>query len=132
MRRNDNEMRRECLLCNEEIEDIESANSVELENGQSYSAHKDCIAALQKLMNQKIELPPRENMSSKDLILRFYMDGWFSTPRSLSDLQQELRQSGFNYDSTTISHNLRHLTQRGILSRRGKRRNYEYIQKRPP
>ncbi len=125
-------MERKCLLCHKEIKESETAKLVELENGQSYSAHKDCIRALQKMMAQKIELPPRENMSSKDLITGFYYEGWFSTPRGLSAVQQKLQQSGFNYDSTTISHNLRDLTQRGILTRQGKRGNYEYLQKKPP
>ena len=65
-----------------------------------------------------------------DLIYGFYHEGWFSTPRSLGDVQQELQRNGFNFDSTTISHVLRDLTQRGILSRQGRRGGYEYIQKR--
>ncbi len=125
-------MRRKCLLCNEEIEDIASANSVELENGQSYSAHKDCIDALQRMMSKKAELPPREDMSSINLIYEMYTEKWFSTPRGLKEVFEKLQQRGFNYDVSTISHNLRDLTQRGVLTRQGKRGNYMYIQKRPP
>ena len=125
-------MNTKCLLCNEEIDDISTAKSVELENGQVYSAHKDCILALQQLMSRRVELPPKEKLTSKDLIYGFYMEGWFSTPRGLSAVQEKLQQSGFNFDLSTISHNLRDLTQRGILTRQGKRGNFEYIQKKPP
>lgn len=125
-------MNKKCLLCNEEIDDINTAKSIELENSHTYSAHIDCLSALQQLMSRKIELPPQEKLTSKDLIYGFYLEGWFSIPRGLSNVKDKLQQNGFNFDLSTISHNLRDLTQRGILTRQGKRGNYEYIQKKPP
>lgn len=121
-----------CLLCGESLEENEKTKTVELDNGKEYSAHRNCLEALSKLSERKIELPPRKEMTSKDLIYEFYLEGWFSTPRSLSEVDQKLQQQGFNYDPSTISHNLKDLTQRGILTRQGKRGNYEYVQKTPP
>lgn len=121
-----------CLLCGENLKEGEDVKTVELKNGKVFSAHQDCLTALQKLTEQRIELPPREEMSSKDLIYQFYLEGWFSTPKTLSEVENKLQQSGFNYALSTISHNLKDLTQRGILTRQGKRGSYEYIQKKPP
>ena len=76
---------RKCLLCNESIESTENVKTVELEDGSTYMAHESCISALQMLLSRKFELPPKEELTSKDLIYSFYTEGWFSTARSLSD-----------------------------------------------
>ncbi len=125
-------MARKCLICGEEIEPAANMKTAELENRRTYYAHQNCIEALQRMMSKKVELPPRENMSSKDLIYEMYIEKWFLTPRGLKEVLEKMQQRGFNYDVSTISHNLQNLTQRGVLTRQGKRGSYMYIQKRPP
>jgi hypothetical protein len=120
-----------CLICGGTLESEESRTIVTV-LGRTLSAHVDCIEGMKKILGGKVEIPPTSEKTSKDLIYGFYLEGWFSSPRTLSDVSSKLMQSGFNFDASTIAHNLRDLTRAGILTRQGKRGNYEYVQKKPP
>lgn len=121
-----------CFICGKQIDANEKSKSTTLENGRKYTAHEGCLAALKQLLTAKAELPPSSDMSSKDLVYELYLDGWFANLRSLKEVEERIQQRGFNYDSSTISHILTDLTQRGVLTRQGKRGSYTYVQKKPP
>lgn len=121
-----------CFICGRQIDASEKSKSTTLENNRTYIVHEGCLAARKQLLTAKAELPPPSDMSSKDLIYELYPDGWFANPRSLKEVEERRQQRGFNYDSSTISHSLNDLTQRGILTRQGKRGSYAYVQKKPP
>lgn len=60
-------------------------------------------------------------------LLRGLMDeGWFDTPRTLSEVVQELARRGYNYNSTAVSHSLLDLVRERALSREGTPRRYVY------
>lgn len=68
----------------------------------------------------------------KGVIQKLWMEGWFSTPRNLSEVHMEMAKRGYHYDRTAVAHALIDLVKEGILSRDGKPRRYVYAQKRPP
>ena len=68
----------------------------------------------------------------RGLLTTLWKEGWFASPRSLSEAHEELSRRGYNYDPTAVSHSLVDLVREGILFRDGSSRNYRYIQKRPP
>ncbi|MEM3803099.1 MAG: hypothetical protein QXX17_01685 [Conexivisphaerales archaeon] len=61
-----------------------------------------------------------------------WKEGWFSQPRSLSEVDEELGRRGYHYDRTAVSHSLTDLVREQVLSREGAPRNYRYVQKKPP
>ena len=69
--------------------------------------------------------------SCKEAVENLWKEGWFKKPRKLSDVYEELSRRGFNFDRSAISHALSSLTKDGILTRMGRERRYEYIQKIP-
>ena len=70
--------------------------------------------------------------TSRGLILDLWQEKWFSEPRSLSEVHEEIARRGYNYDKTAISHALTDLVRETSLTRQGNPRSYSYIQKRPP
>ncbi|MCZ6616009.1 MAG: hypothetical protein O7B32_01680 [Thaumarchaeota archaeon] len=68
----------------------------------------------------------------RTLLLGLWNEGWFSTVRDLSAVDDELSRRGYHYDRTAVSHSLADLLREGILSREGMARSYLYVQKRPP
>jgi hypothetical protein len=68
----------------------------------------------------------------RGLILKLWKEGWFSSPRSLSEVDDEIKKRGYNYDRTAVAHTLVDLVREGKLFRDGTARNYRYVQKFPP
>jgi len=75
---------------------------------------------------------PRGNLTCRGLIGSLWTEGWFSTPKSLGDVHDELARRGYHYDRTAVSHSLAELVRENILTRIGTQRNYRYVQKKPP
>ena len=67
----------------------------------------------------------------RGLIATMWREGWFSTPRALSEAHEEMSRRGFHYDRTAVSHTLADLVREGTLFREGSMRNYRYVQKFP-
>lgn len=73
-----------------------------------------------------------KGVTCKSLLEDLWREGWFTEPRSLSEVDIELGRRGYHYDKSAISHTLTDLVREGILTREGSPRNYRYIQKKPP
>ena len=67
----------------------------------------------------------------RGLVVTMWREGWFSTPRALSEAHEEMSRRGYHYDRTAVSHTLADLVREGTLFREGTMRNYRYIQKYP-
>lgn len=67
----------------------------------------------------------------KGVIEKLWEEGWFATPKSLSEVHSEMARKGFHYDRTAVAHALIDLVKDGVLTREGKPRRYQYAQKRP-
>ncbi|MGQ9719058.1 MAG: hypothetical protein ACUVWK_04375 [Nitrososphaerales archaeon] len=75
---------------------------------------------------------PRGALTCRGLIENLWTEGWFSTPKSLGDVHDELARRGYHYDRTAVSHSLAELVRENILTRIGTQRSYRYVQKKPP
>ncbi|MCS7112690.1 MAG: hypothetical protein RMJ00_02205 [Nitrososphaerota archaeon] len=73
-----------------------------------------------------------EPKTCRDIILSLWRNGWFSTSRSLSEVDEEMSRMGYHYNRSAIAHSLADLVREGILSREGRKGSYRYLQKRPP
>ena len=83
---------------------------------------------------EKVESKPLErrgHATCKGLIEDLWSSNWFVEEHTLSEVHEELKRQGYNYDKTAVSHALTDLVREGILSRVGTMRAYRYIQKRP-
>lgn len=69
--------------------------------------------------------------TSRSVITNMWKEGWFSTPKSLSEVHEEMSRRGYHYDRTAVSHTLVDLVREGSLFRDGSMRNYRYVQKYP-
>ncbi|MGI0048138.1 MAG: hypothetical protein ACREAW_01225, partial [Nitrososphaera sp.] len=76
--------------------------------------------------------PAKGGMTCRGLLESFWLEGYFSSERSLGEVHEELSRKGYNYDRTAVSHSLTDMVRENILTRTGTMRNYRYIQKRPP
>ena len=83
------------------------------------------------LISERETTPPRAE-TCRGIIQRLWEEGWFATPRGLSDVHNEMATRGFHYDRTAVAHALIDLVKDDILTRQGKPRRYQYAQKRPP
>jgi hypothetical protein len=68
----------------------------------------------------------------RGLLLIMWKEGWFGTPKQLSEVHEEMARRGYHYDRTAVSHALVDLVREGTLFRDGSMRNYRYVQKFPP
>jgi hypothetical protein len=68
----------------------------------------------------------------KSVILSLWSEGWFGIGRSLGEVHAEMGRQGFHYDRTAVAHALVDLVRDGVLTRVGRPRRYNYLQKRPP
>lgn len=119
---------------------------LEIEVESTVDKISDVISrVIEGLSRQKIQLEPptgyavarqtkkREgHITCRGLVEELWREGWFSEPRALSDVVEELSKRGYNYNSTAVSHSLMDLTRSGLLTRFGTPRTYRYVQKRPP
>jgi hypothetical protein len=73
----------------------------------------------------------RRGETSRGVITAMWKEGWFATPRALSEVHEEMSRRGYHYDRTAVSHTLVDLVREGSLFRDGSMRNYRYVQKYP-
>jgi len=76
---------------------------------------------------QRGERARRRQPTCSELLRGLMEEGWFDTPRSLSEVVQELARRGYNYNSTAVSHSLLDLVRERSLSREGTPRRYVYF-----
>lgn len=81
-------------------------------------------------MERPASLPRAE--TCRGVIQKLWEENWFTDPRGLDDVHNELARRGFHYDRTAVAHALVDLVKDNILTRIGKPRRYQYAQKRPP
>ncbi|MBI3858817.1 MAG: hypothetical protein HY296_01040 [Thaumarchaeota archaeon] len=77
------------------------------------------------------EEDPRRFETCRGLLQTMWREGWFGTPRALSEVHDEMSRRGFHYDRTAVAHTLVDLVREGTLFRDGSMRNYRYVQKHP-
>ncbi len=75
--------------------------------------------------------PPRAE-TCKGVIQKLWEENWFSEPKGLDEVHNELARRGFHYDRTAVAHALVDLVKENLLTRIGRPRRYQYAQKRPP
>ena len=73
----------------------------------------------------------RRGETSRSVLTAMWKEGWFASPRSLSEVHEEMSRRGYHYDRTAVSHTLVDLVREGSLFRDGSMRNYRYVQKYP-
>jgi hypothetical protein len=83
------------------------------------------------LMTERGPQPPRAE-TCKGIIQKLWQETFFTQPKGLSEVHDEMARRGFHYDRTAVAHALIDLVKDGILTREGKSRRYQYTQKRPP
>ncbi|MDI6904376.1 MAG: hypothetical protein QMD13_02635 [Candidatus Bathyarchaeia archaeon] len=83
------------------------------------------------LITERTAPAPRAE-TCKGVIQKLWEEGWFATPKGLSEVHSEMARRGFHYDRTAVAHALVDLVKDNILTRTGKPRRYQYAQKRPP
>ena len=81
--------------------------------------------------SQDVGAGERRGETSRSVITTMWKEGWFATPKSLSDVHEEMSRRGYHYDRTAVSHTLVDLVREGSLFRDGSMRNYRYVQKYP-
>jgi hypothetical protein len=80
---------------------------------------------------QGTDLDDRKGETSRSVLTTMWKEGWFASPRSLSEVHEEMSRRGYHYDRTAVSHTLVDLVREGSLFRDGSMRNYRYVQKYP-
>ena len=107
------------------------------------------VAEVQNVVNNILEAMTKRNMKKisniessttlhgrgetcKSIIFNLWKESWFNTGRSLSEVHREMGRRGYHYDRTAVAHALVDLVREGILTRIGRPRRYQYLQKRPP
>ena len=107
---------------------------IECEENKVKDAIENVIASLGSI--PEIASPRKESsrgiLTCRSLIEQLWTEGWFSNPRTLGDVHDELARRGYHYDRTAVSHSLADLVREGSLTRQGSQRSYRYIQKKPP
>ncbi len=83
------------------------------------------------LMTERPPQPPRAE-TCKGIIQKLWQESFFTTPKGLSEVHDEMARRGFHYDRTAVAHALIDLVKDGVLTREGRSRRYQYAQKRPP
>ena len=77
------------------------------------------------------DLDEHRGETSRSVITTMWKEGWFATPKALSEVHEEMSRRGYHYDRTAVSHTLVDLVREGSLFRDGSMRNYRYVQKYP-
>ena len=106
------------------------------QEGRVQSDVESVLAAMASREPVLAELPgaasgERKGETSRSVITMMWKEGWFATPRSLSEVHEEMSRRGYHYDRTAVSHTLVDLVREGSLFRDGSMRNYQYVQKYP-
>lgn len=82
-----------------------------------------------KVVHQEKDRPYAS--TCKEAIENLWKEGWFVKARKLSEVWEELSRRGYNYDRSAVSHALNALVKDGVLTRLGRARKYQYVQKAP-
>jgi len=83
-------------------------------------------------------IPPQQRLSSvkvetcKHAIQKLWLEGWFSSPKTLTEVCIEISRRGFQYDRGYVAHVLVDLVKENLLNREGQPRRYLYVQKKEP
>ena len=80
---------------------------------------------------QPAEADQRRFETCRGVINTMWKEGWFTIPKALSEVHEEMSRRGYHYDRTAVSHTLVDLVREGSLFRDGSMRNYRYVQKYP-
>ena len=72
---------------------------------------------------------PRKKGSILDHILTLKKEGFFSQPRSLKEIRDELAARGYYYPLTSLTHPLFRAVRKGILRRIKERGRWVYVQR---
>lgn len=92
--------------------------------------------AVEQLMEatkgMKLQVRGRRAATCRSVLEAMWGEGWFSEPRSLSDVWEEMARRGYNYEKSAVAHALADLVREGLLARRGRPRSYVYLQRAPP
>ncbi|MEM2910348.1 MAG: hypothetical protein QXO01_04720 [Nitrososphaerota archaeon] len=94
---------------------------------------RDVMAALGVSETLEPESGPQKRVRSAEsstcraLIEGVLNEGWFSTPRPLSEVVAELARRGHHYDPTAVAHVLLDMVREGGLVRIGRPRRYLYM-----
>ncbi len=84
------------------------------------------------LVEAQIAQPDEHRFETcRGLLVTLWREGWFSAPRALSEVHEEMSRRGYHYDRTAVAHTLVDLVREGTLFRDGSARNYRYVQKFP-
>ncbi|MCS7145223.1 MAG: hypothetical protein RMJ28_00315 [Nitrososphaerota archaeon] len=110
--------------------------TVEIETtleGIEEAVRRAILGIQQARVSQVVEpkKPERRGTTCLDLLERLVGEGWFSAPRSLSEVVGELARRGYHYDPTAVSHGLLDLVRREVLVREGKPKRYVYREAKP-
>ena len=94
-------------------------------------AVKQVVSAIKSTYPQEqapklIEKRTPRHATCRGIVEDMLREGWFNTPRSLSEVASELARRGYNYDRTAIAHVLLDMVRMGLLIREGEARNYVY------
>jgi hypothetical protein len=109
---------------------------VECGEGQVEKAVQDVLRGIRRMgkLKSTVEAARRPEViptTCKDIIEELWSEGWFSEPRSLGDVSDELARRGYHYARSAVSHALLDMTREGKFSRMGRERKYRYVQKIP-
>ncbi|MCS7135635.1 MAG: hypothetical protein RMJ14_02635 [Nitrososphaerota archaeon] len=94
---------------------------------------RDVMAALGVSETLEPESEPQkrtrsvETSTCRSLVESMLNEGWFSTPRPLSEVVAELARRGHHYDPTAVAHVLLDMVREGSLVRLGRPRRYLYL-----
>ncbi|MDA4124196.1 MAG: hypothetical protein OK438_01905 [Thaumarchaeota archaeon] len=81
--------------------------------------------------SQEAEPDKRRFETCRGLLVTMWREGWFESPKALSEVHDEMSRRGYHYDRTAVAHTLVDLVREATLFRDGSMRNYRYIQKYP-
>ena len=80
---------------------------------------------------QESQADQRRFETCRGLLTTMWREGWFSAPKALSEVHEEMSRRGYHYDRTAVAHTLVDLVREGTLFRDGSMRSYRYVQKFP-
>jgi len=113
--------------------------SVEAEIECAEDQLKDAVQHVLSAVQEQIKtekpvetFPPLRTDTCKSIIRGLWAEGWFSVARNLGDAYEEMSKGGYHFDRTAVAHSLVDLVREGYLTRLGRPRRYQYLQKRPP
>lgn len=127
-------------MVEEKKKDEKKNNNIKIEiSGRNEEMMKMIQSMLVDILNKQehkagfstVKSPKAESPKSLVNILTDFSDkGFFSTPRSLNEVTEQLKKDGYTFPNTTIAPLLLYLVRQEILVREGKRGGYKYSSKK--